>query len=146
MPSSAGDSEDPFNRNLGRQFDWDDLPVAGSFELSAHDIAAYREIADAARMHHDMSEHMRTAPTDLSDMESLKSHLIFAHGVPPDFFFKDEAMLKIHPRMSPVDWDEVDRLGQYPWMDHHDLRVLHEDDHVEFEEPHTMMDDQHFHH
>lgn len=122
---------------IGRQFE---------VHLPEESVNFYRQVAEHAKLQHSVESAMEQAPTDLSDHAALKAHLVSAHLMNPDHFWRDDSNAD-HPHMDPIDWDHADRTGQMPAMSHRDLLAHHDDDHAAYpEDKWTTMESDHFHH
>lgn len=122
--------------NIGRQF---------SVHIPAEDMALYRQIADQSRLQASVESAMSQSPVDLSDENSLRAHLVSAHMEHPDHLWRDGTN-EDHPDMDPIDWDAADARGGMPPMSHRDLLAHHKDLHGEYDDPHTTVGNDHFHH
>lgn len=122
---------------VGRQFE---------VHLPEADVNYYRQISEHSKLQASVESAMETAPTDLSDHDALRSHLVSAHQMNPDHFWRDDSNAD-HPNMDPIDWDHANRTSQMPAMSHRDLMAHHDDDHAAYpDEKWTTMDTGHFHH
>jgi hypothetical protein len=126
----------------------DEFEGARSFsvEIPAEDIEMYRAIHEGAKLQHSVESAMEQAPVNLRDEHSLRAHLVSAHLMNENHFWRDGTN-EDHPKMDPIDWDAADARGGMPPMSHRDLRALHDDDHAEFpEDPYSTVGHDHFHH
>jgi len=94
-------------------------------ELSRDDVDMMRAIRDQSRMQGQMQEHMRTLPISTDDYHALRAHL-----------------------ESPGHWESI-----HPDMKLEELQAIHEEHHDTMDsgpederEPHTTVEDSHFHH
>lgn len=123
----------------------DEFHEGHSFHIPAEDMALYRQIGEHSRLQASVESAMSTAPVNLGDETSLRAHLVSAHGEHPDHFWRDGTN-EDHPDMDPIDWDAADARGGMPPMSHRDLLALHRDSHAEYDDPHTTVGNDHFHH
>ena len=100
---------------------------ADHIHLDRSDIDAMEAYSQAGQRHAEVTEHMRTAPTDTRDHAALKAH-----------------MLSYGHLAHPLDVHE---------MDHETLKAYHDEDHSNMDagpsderENYTNFGNEHFHH